>query len=333
MPHERSWQMIADARRILMTTHVRPDADGLGCLAALQEACAGLGKHVRVVLPSAAGTKYDFLRGADRFEVLGRDVALDRLPTDCDLLLVIDTCTWQQLGDLGPVVRAYAGRILVVDHHQTRDNLDHVQLVDDAAAACSPLVLRMLEAGGADITPTMAEALFVSLAGDTGWFRFSNVTPDVFRVAARLEDLGAQPNVIYERLFQSASVARMRLLGEALSTLTVSPEGDVACFCITRDMFDRSGAEESETENLINETQTIAGVVISVLLIEQGAGQIHVSLRSKRDVDVAAVAASFGGGGHARAAGCTLDAPLAEARATVLDAVGKAVGRTVSGAE
>jgi len=333
MPYEQSWQMISDARRILMTTHVRPDGDGLGSLAALLEAMTALGKDVRVVLPSAPGPMYLFLHGLDRFEVLDRDVTPDRLPVDWDLLLIVDTCTWAQLGPLEPLVHNYAGRIVVIDHHQTRDDLEHVGLVDAGAAACSPMVLRLLEAGGAAITPTMAESLFVSLASDTGWYRFPNVTPEVFRLAAHLQELGADPDGVYERLYQSASPGRMRLLGEALSTLTISPEGDVACFWVSGEMFRTAGAEQWDTENLINETQTIAGIVVSILLVEQEGGAIRVSLRSKRDVDVASVAASFGGGGHARAAGCTLTGPLPEARRAVLDAVGDAMGRTVSPAD
>ena len=327
MTHEQAWRMITAANRILMTTHVKPDGDGLGTLAALAEVLAGLGKTVRVVLGSPAPPKYQFVRGVADFEVLGRDVTLDTLPAHWDLLVVIDTCTWSQLEELRPLVRDHAGRILVIDHHKTSDDLGHEALTDPHAAATGPIVMTMLEAAGVALSPTMAEALFVSLASDTGWYQFPNVTPDVFHMAAQLQQCGARPQAIYEGLFQSDSLARMRLLGEALPTLSVCPEGDVATLHVTRDMFARAGAESWDTENLINETQRIAGVVLSIMCVEQDGGAVRVSLRSKRDVDVSDVAMEFGGGGHARAAGCTLKGPLADASRAVLEVVYRAMAR------
>jgi phosphoesterase RecJ-like protein len=189
-------------------------------------------------------------------------------------------------------------------------------------------MLAVLEAGAVRLTATMAESLFVSLASDTGWFQFPSVTPEVFRLAGRLQELGANPQAIYEHLFQSESRAKMRLLALALPTLTVCPEGDLASFHISREMFRQAGAEPYDTENLINEAQRIEGVVASILCVEQDPEVIKVSLRSKHDVDMAQVAMTLGGGGHARAAGCTLRMPLGEARKAVLAAVRKAMGRS-----
>jgi phosphoesterase RecJ-like protein len=327
MTFTEAWEMIAAARRILMTTHVKPDGDGLGSMAALAEVLLARGKEVRVVLPSPVPPKYRFVHGSGAFELLGRDVTLDGLGETWDLVLIIDTCSWQQLEALRTVVEANAGRILVIDHHATSDDLGQRSLADAAAAATSPIVLALLESAGIAITPTMAESLFVSLASDTGWFQFPSVTPEVFRLAGRLQELGAVPQTIYEQLFQSESPAKMHLLALALPTLVIEPEGDVASFHISRQMFDRAGAEAHDTENLINEAQRIAGVTASILCVEQEPNLIKVSLRSKRDVDMAAVAAGFGGGGHARAAGCTLRTSLEEARRRVLAAVRAAMGR------
>ena len=321
MTFTEAWNLITPARRILLTTHAKPDGDGLGSLAALAEVLRTLAKDVRVVLPSEVPPKYRFLHGAADFQVLGRDVTVDRLADPCDLLIIVDTCSWQQLEAMRTVVQAHAGRILVIDHHTTSDDLAHRSLSDATAAATSPIVLKLLDAAGLRITPTVAESLFVSLASDTGWFQFPSVTPEVFRLAARLQDLGAVPQAIYEKLFQSESPAKMRLLALALPTLVIEPEGRLAGFRISQDMFARAGAEPHDTENLINETQRIAGVTVSIMSVEQEPQLIKVSLRSKRDVDMAAIAASFGGGGHARAAGCTVRASLDEAHHIVLQAV------------
>lgn len=327
MTAERAWQMIQSAQRILMTTHVKPDGDGLGSLAALAEALAARGKQVQTVLPSAPGPKYTFMPGTAGFEVLGKDVLPSQLQDPFDLMIVVDTCTWSQLADMVPVVKRHAGAILVIDHHPTRDDLQHVELVDTDAAATASIVVGLLDAAGVPLTAQMAEALMVSLASDTGWFRFPNVTAEVFRLAGRLQTLGASPQRIYERLYQSDTAAKLRLLGEGLSTLAIAPEGDVACFWLSRAMFARAGAQPWETENLINESQVVAGVNVSVMLVEKADRQVRVSLRSKRELDCSALAAQFGGGGHARAAGCTIERPLDDARRVVLAAIAEAMGR------
>ncbi|NLX60250.1 MAG: hypothetical protein GXY74_14320 [Phycisphaerae bacterium] len=330
MPYDRAWRMIGEAQRILMTTHVKPDGDGMGSLAALAEHMRRQGKTVRVVLPSEPGLKYRCIPGFDQFEVLGRTTTAEAVGGQWDLVLVVDTCTWGQLNGLRDLIERHEGRLLVIDHHKTRDALKHQELVDEAAAAAGQIVLRLLECHDALITPTMAKALFVSLVSDTGWLRFSNVTPEVFRMAARLMDLGVEPAPIYEELFQSESPAKMALIREALATLTTNPEGDVAWFWLTPEMFARSGAVAADTENIIDECQRTAGVIVGLLFVEEPDGGIRVSLRSKRLVDVAQVAAAFGGGGHARAAGCRLRVPMAEARRQVLDAIHLALGRSPS---
>ena len=327
MPYDSAWQMITEAQRILMTTHVKPDGDGLGALAALGEHLKREGKEVRIVLPTPAGKKYACIAGFEEFEVLGRDVRPEELKGVWDLLLVLDTCTWEQLDGLRDLIERHEGRILAIDHHVTRDELKHAELVDEKAAATGQIVMKLLETHKATITPTMATSLYVSLVSDTGWFRFPNVTAELMRMGGRLMELGAEPSRIYEQLLQRESQAKMGLVREALSTLTVCEEGDVAYFWLTRGMFARSGAVPADTENIIDECQKVSGVVVGLLFVEDETGTIRVSLRSKRAVDVARIAAQFDGGGHARAAGCRLRLPLAESRKAVLAEVYRALGR------
>jgi len=228
---------------------------------------------------------------------------------------------------LGDLIRRHRGRVLVIDHHLTRDDLEHQGLIDEKAAAAGQIVMRLLETHGASITATMATSLYVALVSDTGWFRFPNVTAEVMQAGGRLMELGASPPQIFEQLFQRESPAKMHLMGEALSTLTVCDGGRVAYFWLSPEMFARSGAALADTENIINECQKVAGVLVGLLFVEDDQGTIRVSLRSKRDVDVGRLAAGFGGGGHARAAGCRLHMPLAEARQEILAAVHQALSR------
>jgi phosphoesterase RecJ-like protein len=327
MAYDQAWKTLTAAQRILMTTHAKPDGDGLGSLAALYEYLTSAGKTVRVILPTPPADKYRFIRGFEKFEILGRDVTVEKLPRDFDLLLVVDTCTWEQLSDIRDVVQSYRDRLLVIDHHATRDDLQQQELVDVEAGAAGQIIMRLLERQGVVLTAGLAESLFVSIASDTGWFRFPKVTPEVYRMAARLVELGVTPWILYEKLYQTEPLGRLKLVGDALSTLKVTPEGDVAYFWLTQEMFAQSGARLADTENIIDQSQKIVGVVVGLLFVEVEGGTVRVSLRSKHTVDVAAIAAAFGGGGHARASGCRVPGPLAEARKRVLNAVYAAMGR------
>jgi phosphoesterase RecJ-like protein len=160
-------------------------------------------------------------------------------------------------------------------------------------------------------TARIAEALFVGLATDTGWFRFSNARPPAYHDAAELVECGADPVRIYELVYENLSWPRTRLLAKALSTLESDADGRIAYITITRAMFDETGATEDEVEGYVDYLRTIEGVEVIVMFRERAEGGTRVSLRSKHDMDVGSLAARFGGGGHRRAAGIVLGQPMA----------------------
>jgi phosphoesterase RecJ-like protein len=304
--------------RFLLTTHVRPDGDGLGSMLALGEALEGEGKAVQLAIASNFPHRYAFLDPAGR-------IARFTPPGDAwrgvDAIIILDTGTWNQLDDFGPFLRESPAARVVIDHHLTQDDLGALRFVDVTAEATGRLAYEAIRALGQPLSESAASALYVAVAMDTGWFRHSNTTSATHALAAELIDAGARPTLLYEQLFEQNTLGRLRLTGLVLDRMQVSDGGQLVCSEIRGSDYGTTGAEPADSEDLINYLGTVAGTEVRVLFMEQLRGGIKVSFRSRSRIDVARIAERFGGGGHRLAAGARLDASLADARAAVLQAV------------
>ena len=313
--------VIKQNQRFLLTTHIRPDADGLGSLLALSEALQGRGKEVRRVVASSWPPRYDFLDPAKTIERF-------TLPGDIgspDVVIILDTATWNQLGDFGTLLPRLSAAKVVIDHPVSWDEMGALRFTDTSAEETGRLVHEVIGALGVSLTPSMAHHLFAAVATDTGWFRHSNTTAATFALAEKLVAAGARPTPLYEQLYEQSTLPRMRLTGTVLSRLEVVDEGRVAMTYVQRDDYGTTGANPPDTEDLVNFTRAIVGVEVGIFFMEQPRGGVKVSLRSRSRVDVAAVAKSFGGGGHRQASGAIVEGSLAEVRARVLAAVHRAL--------
>ncbi|QDV33366.1 DHH family phosphoesterase [Tautonia plasticadhaerens] len=322
-------ELIASHDRFLLTTHVRPDGDALGSEVGLAGLLEQRGKHVRVVNSSPTPPRYDFLAPRARFFERFAEVRADNL-ADRQAMVILDLSSWSQLGDMVEFVRGFAGPKLVIDHHVSEDDLGAVILKDVTAEATGTLVLRACRALGAAVSPVMATALMTAIAMDTGWFRHSNVSPSTMRDAAELAEHGAPIHGVYRLLFERNTPGRMKLVGRALSGLTLAIDGRVAHASVTRDDLIKAGAIPSDTEDLIDLLAGISGVEVAMLLIEQPKGGVKVSLRSRSELDVAELAGRFGGGGHRAAAGAQMPDPLSDSRERVLRALRPMMGVAVT---
>jgi phosphoesterase RecJ-like protein len=322
--HQQALALIENASDILITTHTRPDGDACGCVAALTEALRGLGKTVRPLFLSPVPSWYAFLFD-EPVPVLRTDVQVKELAQSpfgrCDLILIVDTNSYSQLPHFEEHLKRIDTPVLVIDHHITSDGLGTVEIVDATAAAAGLVVYNFFQAADLPITTKMAEALFVAIATDTGWFQFNNTTSRVYRCAANLIDLGVSPTDLYDRLHHTFSQARFRLLVTMLDRLELHLDGRYAVQYLLQEDFARTGAVYEDTENFINECHRIASVVVSSLLVELKDGRVRCSLRSRGPVDVSAIAAQFGGGGHKMAAGTFLPGPIDHARQLIFDEV------------
>ena len=320
---------LAESRRVLVTTHVRPDGDALGSTAAMVRALQQKGIAADVLLLSHLPTKYAFIYGENG--VVSRDVEAG-FPADFslsgyDTLLVIDTGTWSQLPGLKPYVDAFGGKKLVIDHHLTQEDwADAKHVVTDAAAA-GEIVADLLQQWGVTLDAPMAMALYVALVADTGWFQFSNTRPHTLRLAARLIEAGVNNDEIYQRLYQNERPQRLALHTRGLQSMQLVAGGRVAVMTLDASDFEAAGASVNDTEALINIPLQIRDVAASVVLSRPpGPGPVRISFRSKGQINVAEFAQQFGGGGHARAAGAKLDSTLAEAKQTIVQRLVERLG-------
>jgi phosphoesterase RecJ-like protein len=306
----------------LLTTHVRPDGDGLGSMLALEEVLRRQGKDVRLVIASAMPARYAFLDPERRIEAF---TPPGERWGDAEVILVLDTGTRNQLGTFAPFLAGSAAAKAVIDHHQTQDDLGALRFVDTTAEATGRLIFEAITALGEPLPERAANALFVAVAMDTGWFRHSNATAATFGLAEDLVRAGARPEVLYEHLFEHSTLGRLKLTGLVLERLQLASGGRVAYTEIRRTDYAATGALPQDSEDLVNFTRSIAGVEVGLLFMEQPRGGVKISFRSRVRVDVARLAERFGGGGHRRASGAVVEAPLEEVRARVLQAVDAAL--------
>ncbi|MFP4140684.1 MAG: DHH family phosphoesterase [Planctomycetota bacterium] len=301
---------ISEARRILLCTHTNPDGDGLGSMLALARSARQVGREARVVVAGEVPRKYGFLF-EDETPLGVEDLSASA--DWADVLVVVDTTAVEQLTGMVAALQGRAEKLVVIDHHASGGTLGPLQWVDPSAAAAGLLVGELLEELGWPLDVSVARCLTVAVLSDTGWMHFSNTDARVLRAVARWLETGVEPDVLYDRLFQRDRVERLRLMARVIDSLELYHHARLAVMVLRRKDFDQTGARREETENLINEALRIETVDVAILLTET-PDRIRVSLRSRCDVDVSAIAAEFGGGGHPRAAGLKSNEPIDELR-------------------
>lgn len=324
-----AYQQIIDrlsrCRRVLITTHVRPDGDALGSVAAMVLALRRKQIDSRVLLLSHLPTKYAFIfrdSGIAHDDLERGDWPADLRIDDLDAILVVDTGTWSQLPGLKEKFLATAVPKIVLDHHLTQENWADLKLVLPEAAAAGEIVAELLEQWEIELDREIASALYLAIASDTGWFQFSNTRPFTLRLAATLMEARVDTDKMYQALYQNERPERLALQTRAQQSLQLLAGGKLAVMTITREDFRISQAGVPDTENLVNIPLQVGDVQVSLLITEPlDNGPVRMSLRSKGQVDVARFAENFGGGGHARAAGLKLQMSLAEASQQVVSAM------------
>ncbi len=307
------------ARSIVLTTHVNADGDGVGSEVALVHLLTARGKQVVIANPSPIPERYAFLREAVRpFDRTGDAVKAIRA---ADLFVVLDIADVGRLGHLGAPITARGIVTACIDHHRTPGALPPgPRLVDAEAAATGELVYDLAATAGWPLSAEAARALYVALVTDTGGFRFANTAPRGLRVAASLLEHGVHPEQVYESVYATAPLGRLRLTAEVLETLFVEPEIGLSWLTVPAGAIERHGTTADDLDGLVEMARSVQGTRLALLFRTLASGGIKVSFRSVGDVDVAAFARTFGGGGHAKAAGASIPGSLDEVQRTVLAA-------------
>lgn len=310
----------------LLTTHERADCDAIGSELALAAALESLGKQVRIVNADPVPPHIAFLDRHNKIEILGEHVlASDVVGSQIEVIVVVDTSAWQQIGPMGEVLKLSPAMRVVIDHHISTDDLGATMFKNEAAEANGRLVLEAIEALGVTLTEEMATALFAAIATDTGWFRFASVGSPTFTALEKLVSAGAVPAEIFATLYERNTIERVRLHGRVMAGMETECEGRIAHASVSLADFETTGARPSDTEDVVNRLLSVEGVEVAGIFVELESQLIKVSLRSRTDFDVRQVAQEFGGGGHRAAAGVRIAQGLAEGRRAVLDAVAQAM--------
>ncbi len=308
--------------RFLLTGHENPDGDCLGAQTALLHLLTTLGKQAWIVNPDPIGASYDFLLRHTPFGAVRPDTPLPEI----DAAILLDCCQIGRLGTLGPRLVALGVPIGIIDHHvgsETGDGQFHY--VDAKAAATGVLVRRLYREFGVPLSAAAAEGVFLSLISDTGWFRYSNTDAEVFAMAGELVAAGVDVSLVYDSLYRRRHPDSTRLLTEALATHRFVLGGKLALASLDRHWMERAGHIDFDPDQVLEPLRSTAGVEVVAVLKERFDGSVKVSMRARADVDVQAIVAQWGGGGHKKAAGATLRCPLAEAEQLVCDGVARAL--------
>ena len=302
-------QMLRGAQTVVLTSHIRPDGDAIGSTLGLMHVLRAQGKEVRILIDDEIPRIFSILPGVDQIE---RPIESQRYTAD--LLVVCDV----ELGRTGASVSAVdAVRLLNIDHHVTNDEkAEHLCLNPKAAATCE-IVYDLVRILGIMPMLDAAVCLYTGMATDTGFFRFSNTTPHTMRAAADLLEIGVKPNIVSTAM-EMKSYDEVMAQVRAIRNLEMFFDGRVAAVFIDEER----AREVTTTEGLLDELRVIEGTQIVFFMKWLEKDTYRISMRSK-GTNVSRIAQKFDGGGHIRAAGCTIHAPFAEARTAILDAIGE----------
>ncbi|MGA3092859.1 MAG: bifunctional oligoribonuclease/PAP phosphatase NrnA [Terriglobales bacterium] len=303
---ERILQEIRARQRFVVTSHARPDGDGIGSALACGQILRAMGKDAEVVMYDGVPRIYQNLPFAAR-ALQAKDVP----PNDAVILLECDGIRRAMLEGLD---KCY---LINIDHHVSGRNFAHVNWIDSSVMATAELVYRLARLACVPIDRDIATCLYTALMTDTGSFMFEGTNEHTFTVARELVLAGADPALCARAIYFGHSTAKMRLLGAALSNL--HREGPLAWIWVTQEQMHRFGAREEDCEGLVNYALSMADVEVAIFFRELPDRRLRVSLRSKGEVNVSSVAEYFGGGGHKCASGCSLEGPLAVAVSRIID--------------
>jgi len=319
------------AQRILITTHAKPDGDAMGACLALARALERKGKAARIFVAGPIERALTVLAPPTPYALIEREQPSD----DYDAAVVVDTGAWSQLEQIKPWLQKHHAKVIGIDHHPRGDcDVAALRIVEPSAVSTTALLVPLLETMGFDFRrggselAGIAEALFTGLATDSGWFRYPNANADAFALAANLLRCGVDKPRLYQILEESYSPSRLAMEGRALASLTYARDGAIAITMLTPRDFADTGAAVEELTGVVNLPLIVGAVRVSILLSQEKPGEVtKMSFRSKpappgapanQFVDVNALAAKFGGGGHVHAAGAKVKKDLAAVKTDLL---------------
>lgn len=313
--YKQAAQFFTEHDNFLLLVHEKPDGDAFGSVLAGAHLLQKLGKKFTLVNDDPVPAKFSFFPMSDRF-LLPEDVQ-----ETFDAVISFDCGDRKRLGRSGSKLISEHAHLLNIDHHVTNDRFGTENLVDlDAAATCQ-IVYKIAMELGVELDLDTATCIYTGLVTDTGGFRYSNTSEEVLLIAAALLKIGVEPYNIADRVLETLTWPQVLLIRESLGTLQRDADGRLAWINISRETINRVDGTDEDVEGLVNYPRNVQGVEVGICFREAAPGKVKVSMRSKYVIDVGAIAVEFGGGGHARASGCTVEGELATVSERVLERV------------
>ncbi len=307
--------------RFVVTSHVRPDGDSIGSSVAMALALRAIGKDARVVHADPAPAPFAPFPGVA--DIIVAPDAGDSF----------DAAIVMECGDLGRtgVSGLDRGFVINVDHHPGNTGYGQLCWFDPSAAACAEMVFDLIKALGAPVTREIATHIYIGILTDTGSFHYSGISPKTFAICQALLEAGVNAEAVARQVYDSNTMGRLRIFGAVLNGMQVDATGRIAVIYLDHAMVRASGGWYEDTDGLVNQPLTVKEIVAVVFFKQIEGNEYRVSMRSKGDVDVGALAKEYGGGGHKNAAGCTVGGSIDELRGIFLERIEAAIdGRSVS---
>lgn len=302
-------------KQFLISSHMRPDGDAIGSSMAMAYALRALGKGARVVFRDPAPEPLAAFPGVSGIELT------DRVEGSVDGAIIMECGNLARTGVSG----FERSTVINIDHHPGNDNYGQINWFDGSAAACGEMVYELIVALGVPLSPDIATHIYVAILTDTGSFHYSSISPRTFGICRAALEAGVDPVRISRQVYDSNRLGRLKLLGSMMSAMQVDQSGRIAVLYLDDDMLREAGGTYDDTEGLINEPLTVKDIQAVLFFKRTSGDEFRISLRSKGDVNIGAVAKSYGGGGHKNAAGCTVRGELADLQVRLVGQVHDAV--------
>jgi len=319
MSNGQELQQIVDAvrqrQRFVVSSHSRPDGDSIGSQLAFAYAARALGKDVTVINRDAAPPPLMAFPGVPSIHLA------DQVSGDFDAAVIMECGDIHRPGVAG--LERYF--VINIDHHPGNLGYGAINWFDESAAACGEMVFDLVNALGVPLSLEIATHIYLAILTDTGSFHYSSISPRTFDICRQLLEVGVDPVAVARSVYDSNNMGRLKLFGAVLSAMQIDPSGRIAIVYLDHEMARSAGGTYEDTEGLINLPLTVKEIQ-SVVFFKQNEGdEYRVSMRSKGEIDIGAVAKEFGGGGHKNAAGCTVTGPIDNLQKVFLEKIEQAI--------
>ncbi len=310
-------KILAENDLFIITAHETPDGDAIGSECAMSLALDTLKKTSFIINADQMAHKYDFLDPDNRIKTFTPDILPDNI--EDYTLLILDTNDIENIGDVAEGILPLVKQFFIIDHHESDDEEISKNLIESNASSTCEILYDLFASMNITITLPLATALFVGIVYDTGSFIYPKTTPKTFKIAFELVSAGVNPNDIYSRIYESNSISALRLQSKVLSSLTLYFNQQVAVQEMSKEDLAECNAMYEESDTIINIPLKSEAIKVSIFFKENEEGLLRCSMRSKGNIDVAAIAQYYGGGGHKTAAGFKSAYPLETIKRKVLE--------------